>query len=310
MADPRWYLLIHQVPARPLYLRAKVRERLAKAGALALKDSVYLLPRRDDTLDRFEAVAEEVVTGGGRAYLCAADFMDPADERSAVHAFREERRADYRSLAADLRNVLDAAGRRPLRPGVLRLRLTRARKRLAAIGLVDYFAAPGRGEARRALGALEQRLAAATAKPARGEWRGRTWVTRRGVQIDRIASAWLIRRFLDGAARIRFLASPDDARPGEIRFDMVGGDFSHEGDRCTFETLLARVGPRDPALARIAEIVHDVDLKDGKYRRPEARGVEQLVLGIVKANADDDDRLARGFELFDDLYASFSRARP
>jgi hypothetical protein len=140
------------------------------------------------------------------------------------------------------------------------------------------------------------------------EWMGRTWVTRRGIQVDRIASAWLIRRFVDPDARFRFIAPhAEEARPGELTFDMTGGDFTHEEDRCTFETLVRRAGPSDPALERVAEIVHDIDIKDGKFGRSEARGVEQLLWGMLAANPSDEERLDRGFALLDDLYQSFSR---
>jgi hypothetical protein len=125
--------------------------------------------------------------------------------------------------------------------------------------------------------------------------------------VDRIASAWLIRRFIDPKARFRFIDPKEPRRSGELRFDMVGGDFSHEGDRCTFETVLARIGPADRALTQIAEIVHDIDLKDSKFGRSEAAGVEQLLTGLVLANAGDDARLERGAVLFDELYQSFRR---
>jgi hypothetical protein len=138
---------------------------------------------------------------------------------------------------------------------------------------------------------------------------GRVWVTRRGVKVDRIASAWLVRRFVDPGARFRFVDPEEPPRAAEVRFDMLGGDFTHQGDRCTFESLLARLALRDPALASIAEIVHDIDLKDDKYGRPDAPGVQQLVLGLVASHPDDAERLERGFALFDDLYASF-RAVP
>lgn len=136
---------------------------------------------------------------------------------------------------------------------------------------------------------------------------GRVWATRRGLHVDRIASAWLIRRFIDPQAQFRFIDSKEEKIPGEVRFDMVGGDFTHEGDACTFETLVRVAARPDPALRQIAEIVHDIDLKDGKFNRPDAAGIQQIVLGIILDCPDDDDRLRRGFALFDDLYASFRR---
>ena len=127
------------------------------------------------------------------------------------------------------------------------------------------------------------------------------------MQVDRIASAWLIRRFVDPAARFKFVpGSGYVAQPGELRFDMFEGEFTHRGERCTFEVLLAESGLDDPALGAIAEIIHDIDLKDGKYGREEAAGVRSLIAGIAASSPDDVERLARGAILLDDLYSSFA----
>ena len=135
--------------------------------------------------------------------------------------------------------------------------------------------------------------------------RGKTWVTRRDVYIDRIASAWLIRRFIDPKARFKFTAAKSyHPRPGEVRFDMFEAEYTHEGDRCTFETLLERAWVRDRALRAIGEIVHDIDCKDAKFGREEAPGIAALVRGMAKACSDDATRLQRGAAAFDDLYAS------
>jgi len=137
---------------------------------------------------------------------------------------------------------------------------------------------------------------------------GRTWVTRQGVKVDRIASAWLIRRFIDPQARFRFVAARGyRPQPGELRFDMYEAEFTHEGDRCTFEMLLARFGLREAALRAIGEIVHDVDCKDDKFGRAEAGGVAALIAGLAKSVPEDEVRLERGGELFDTLYASLKR---
>ena len=155
----------------------------------------------------------------------------------------------------------------------------------------------------------DQHAPAAPAAAAPKAPRGATWVTRQGIKVDRIASAWLIRRFIDPAARFRFVPEKTyQHQPGELRFDMYEGEFTHEGDRCTFETLLSRFGLEDPALAAIAEIVHDVDCKDEKFGRREAGGIATLVQGIVAAHADDPARLARGTAMMDDLYATFGGA--
>jgi hypothetical protein len=139
------------------------------------------------------------------------------------------------------------------------------------------------------------------------ELRGRVWVTRKGVHIDRIASAWLIRRF-DPDARFKFVP-PKGHRPSanEVRFDMFEAEFTHEGDLCTFEVLIARLGLEDRGLTAIAEIVHDVDVKDGKFGRPEVPGIERLIAGIAMGSKDDEERLARGAAVFDSLYEYFRR---
>jgi hypothetical protein len=137
--------------------------------------------------------------------------------------------------------------------------------------------------------------------------RGRTWVTREGVFVDRIGSAWLIRRFIDPEARFKFVpARGYRPEPGELRFDMYEAEYTHEGEHCTFQTLLARFGLRDPALEAVAEIVHDIDCKDEQFGRAETQGVARLLRGIADDTPGDPERLQRGARLFDDLYAAFS----
>jgi hypothetical protein len=144
----------------------------------------------------------------------------------------------------------------------------------------------------------------------REELRGRIWVTRKGVHIDRIGSAWLVRRFVDPDARFKFVpARGYQPEPSEVRFDMFQAEFTHEGELCTFEVLVTRLGLDDPALRPIAEIIHDIDLKDEKYGRPEAAGIDRLVAGLAMGHRDDEDRLARGAAMFDDLYEYFRRKR-
>jgi hypothetical protein len=155
------------------------------------------------------------------------------------------------------------------------------------------------------MSASSMRAASAPSMP-----RGATWVTRRGVHIDRIASAWLIRRFIDPDASFSFVAARGyKPSPGELRFDMFDAEYTHEGDRCTFETLIDHFGLRDKALRAIAEIVHDIDCKDGKFAREEAAGIAGVIAGIVAGQGDDATRIERGAAMLDDLYANFQRRR-
>ncbi len=240
--DGGWLLLIHQIPPKPDYLRVKIGRRLARVGAVAIKNSVYALPASPQALEDLEWIRTEVVDGGGEAVICQASFVSGLSDDDLRERFRT--------------------------PAMAR----------ATVGAEHY--------------------------------RARTWVTREGVFVDRIGSAWLIRRFIDPEARFKFVpARGYRPKTDELRFDMFEAEFTHEGDRCTFETLLARFALDDAALREIAEIVHDIDLKDAKFERGDAAGIERVLAGIAGANVTDDARLERGAQLFDALYESFTTAR-
>ena len=304
----RWYLLVHQLPPRPLYLRAKIRQRLARVGAIALKSSVYVLPRREECLEDFQWIAEEARAGGGEAWICETRFLDRNVDEDLVRRSRAERDSEYRALSGEVRPG----------PGNVEVssRLARARKRLEEIAGIDFFGAQGRGAAEALLEGLQKRLERrnetmkGSKKTRTTDLVGRTWVTRRGIKVDRISSAWFVRRFVDRKARFRFIDPKSEAaRPTEIGFDMVGGEFTHEGDRCTLETLVRRTAVADAGLRPIVQIVHDIDLKDDKFGRSETVGIERLIAGIAMAHKDDEARLARGAAVFDDLYEYFKRKR-
>jgi hypothetical protein len=315
--DARWLLLIHQIPPRPSYLRVKVGRRLQALGAVPVKNSVYVLPRGDQALEDFQWVRQEIVAGGGDASVCEARFVEGLSDDSIEAAFMAARGADYEPLIAEARELKAALGARGKRSAEARERaggiLIRLRRRLEEIRRIDFFATPGREVAERLVHSLEAGLRPAAGPRAGGvaarDVRGRTWVTRAGVQVDRIASAWLIRKSIDPEARFRFTRGGEPHRAGELRFDMSEAEFTHEGDQCTFEVLLRRFGLTEPALQDVAEIVHDVDLKDGKYAREEAAGVGQLIAGLAMRHPDDEPRLRDGAAIFDALYA-FSKRKP
>ncbi len=314
--EGRWLLLIHQIPPKPAYLRVKVGRRLHRLGALAIKNTVYALPRNDEAHEHFQWVLREIREGGGDATICEARFVDGLRDEDVEKLFNDARNAEYREVAGLAQGLASRIRRRE--DGELRsevqAELGRLAKRLAEVRETDFFGAPARPAAERALAALEERLKSPGATPAKGpsvrpeDCRGRTWVTRKGIHIDRMASAWLIRRFIDPEARFLFVPGKGyTPKRGELRFDMFEGEFTHEGDNCTFETLMARMNLKDPALRAIAEIVHDIDLKDGKFRREEASGIDRLVAGICMAHKEDGARLARASAVFEDLYGYFQR---
>ncbi|HZM17717.1 MAG TPA: chromate resistance protein ChrB domain-containing protein [Candidatus Krumholzibacteria bacterium] len=322
--EAQWLLLIHQLPPKPDYLRVKVWRRLQRLGAIAIKNSVYVLPRSEQAQEDFQWVLQEIAPQGGEASICEARFVQGLSDAQVEAMFRSARDADYAVVAEEARRAREDLPRRatiaPERRAQGEAELARLKRRRDEIVAIDFLGAPGRVTADAALTALESRLRAASvtaaghgraSKPtAPTRMHGRTWVTRKGIHIDRIASAWLIRKCIDPKARFRFVAAKG-YRPaaGELRFDMFAAEYTHQGDHCTFEVLLQRFGLDDPALRHIAEIVHDIDLKDCKFRRPEAPGIERLIAGICMSQPQDPQRLTRGAAVFDDLYRSFRRSK-
>ncbi len=312
--EARWMLLIHQIPPTPAYLRVKVGRHLARIGAVAIKNSVYALPHNDETQEDFQWVLREVVKGGGDASIVEARFIDGLSGEQVIGLFQAAREADYRELAGQARAVAAAFPRRGSVPEGRRAELAgqvaRLRQRTTELAAIDFFGGPGREVVEGLLSGMEARMRTVEgAEPAKepldlAQHRGRTWVTRTGIKVDRMASAWLIQKFIDPKARFKFVPAKG-YRPekGELRFDMFEAEFTHDGELCTFEVLVQRFGLDDPAVRAIAEIVHDIDVKDAKYGREEAPGIGQVVAGIAAAHPDDEVRLARGEALFDDLYA-------
>src|SRR2546422_536119 len=206
--------------------------------------------------------------------------------------------------------------RRLQKRGEIEAAVARLQKRMADIAAIDFFHARSREAVDGLLKELEQKLAAresekeASAAEALEKPRGATWVTRTGIHVDRMASAWLIRRFIDPQARFKFVTAREYRhQPAELRFDMFDGEFTHQGELCSFEVLLARFEITDAALRAIAEIVHDIDLKDEKYGRPDNAGFEHLINGIAMAHPEDEVRLQRASFVLDDLYEYFKRKR-
>jgi len=273
-------------------------------GAVALKSGAYLLPFSPDRYEQFQWLAQEIQKDRGEATLLKVDRVENMKQPEVVRLFHEARNADYASLTDRYRKL--GSAKRPRAAEEL-ARLARELDRLADI---DFFEAPGRQQALRAREAAERRVTGPPKAGARAAGRldleglqGRRWATRPRPHVDRIASAWLIKRFLDPAAEFVFAAA-DELPADAIPFDMAGVEFGHQGDHCTFETLLHRSGLRDRRLAAIAEIVHEADVRDGKFQREEARGLDLVLRGLLAAIKDDHEALAQGLTLFDGLYST------
>jgi hypothetical protein len=310
-----WLLLIHQVPNSPAYLRVKMWRRLQKIGAVAVKNAVYVLPRTDQSSEDFHWVAREILEAGGDASVCEATFIEGITTNELIELFGAARDSDYRELMEDIKDL-----REELRTaekadeawasGMVG-RVSRLRQRLTEIQTIDFFSAPGGKQAETLVSEMEAKVRTAPIRKAQqrpGSYAGRTWVTRKGVHVDRIASAWLIRRFVDPNPRFKFVAAKGyRPEPDELRFDMFDAEFTHEGDLCTFEVLLERLNIGDNALRRIAEIIHDIDLKESRFGRPETAGIALIVNAICTKHKEDFDRIERGTILLDDLYDFFKK---
>ncbi|SCK27615.1 chromate resistance protein ChrB domain-containing protein [Vogesella sp. LIG4] len=304
-----WLLLITTLPTENATARMRAWRALKASGAAVLRDGVYLLPDHPPCTDALRAVAADVQDNGGSVYLLplAADGMPP-------FAGLFDRQQDYAALLAEvtqLRATLTASNADDaLKPA------RKLRKTLAALAAIDFFPGEAQGQAEAAVAELEQQLARLLSpdepQPAAGtvprldeaNYQGRLWATRRRPWVDRVASAWLIRRFIDADARFLWLEQPQHCPADALGFDFDGASFSHVGQRVTFEVLLASFGlEQDAGLLRLAAMVHTLDV--GGVMVPEAGGFEAMLHGARQRLADDDQLLAEASLMLDSLYAYF-----
>jgi hypothetical protein len=319
MAQPSLLLLLVGLPPTPSSLRVRIWRRLRSLGAVPLKRSAYLLPDTPERYEDFQWLAQEIQREGGDATLLRVAQVENLGTADVLRLFHEPRDHDYRQLAARYRKLLQGLDRKSAAASArVREELTRLTKDHQRLRDIDFFGAPGGAEVRR----LEEAIAMRTRRPESvrrveppapaldlGKLRGRRWVTRPRPHVDRIASAWLIKRFIDADAQFVF-APPAEFPADAIPFDAPGVELSHHGEDCTFETLVKRVRLRDRRLIRLAEVVHEADLRDGKYVHEEARGIDVAIRALLAASPDDHQVLAQGMALFEGLYATTPTKAP
>lgn len=302
-----WLLLLYGLPARRGSSRVSLWRQLKKTGAIALKSSTYLLPDQPAHRERFQWLAQKVRDSGGDATLIHATDIEGMPDEEIVRAFNAARAADYAGLTADLTAFIAANKRKA--SDTFADQLERFSARLEEIQQVDFFASPKAEDARMRLDqarALHVKSGKAPAKLSPKKFHGRTWLTRPRPEVDRVGSAWLIRRFIDPRARFVFGGQPKQF-PDALPFDMADVEFTHHGEDCTFETLVKRFGLDDPALQRIAEAVHVADLEDSKFARLEAIGIDRVLKGWGRLGLSDEALLQRGGECFEALYEYFRK---
>jgi len=310
------------LPPRPTNLRVRIWRKLQKLGAVAIKNSVYVLPANEKTNEDFQWLKQEIESAGGEVGVFRADSVEGATDKEIVSSFRKARDEEFAEIAAGLDSLADSVREQTRGKHLSAGRLTaheteleRLHAELERVIANDFFEAKGRTTALnsyqrcqaiiRASQAPAEKAAKASAKSnalATRDYQGRRWMTRRNIHIDRLASAWLIKQFIDKHPRFYFVAEGETVKDA-IPFDMFGAEFTHHGEDCTFETMVKRFGLSDvKGLRELGEMVHDVDLKDDKFQRLEAPGLNAIVNGLSETFPDDRKRLQQANVIFDGLF--------
>ncbi len=295
--------------------RVAVWRRLRALGAVSPKGGVHVLPAREESVEAFQWLAQEVEHASGEALLLRVERFEGLSDAQLIGLFQEARKEDYAELgarAADLEKRVTASRKRDPRDDArAREFLAKLRREHGEVARIDFFNSPAGAQLASRLARIEEALAPGRPDTPRPDhatlssYRNKRWVTRPSPHVDRLACAWLIRRFIDPRAVIRYATA---ALPGEVAFDMQEGPFSHQGNLCTFEVMTRTFALDDPGLRAIAEIVHEVDLRDGRYARVEIPGIDAVLRGWQ--GLPDGEREAHGIALFEGLYTALSQTEP
>lgn len=299
-----WLLLLYTLPVKRTTARVNLWRKLKKFGAVQLKTSAYVLPDDAAQYERLQWLAKEIRDAGGEATLIRMAEIEGMANRQIVQMFNDARLAEYKEVSDACRAAV--ARRKRMKPADLAAEIGRQQRRFREIKEVDYFKSPAAADTEIVLQRLEKLLTpgfrrANQPKLATKAFRGKTWLTRPRPGIDRAGSAWLIRKFIDPKAKFVFAMEPSK-HPRALPFDMADVEFSHHGDDCTFETLVKRFGIADKAVLKIAEMVHDADLEDEKFQRPECIGINSVLSGWAKTRMSDAELLEKGINCFQGLY--------
>jgi hypothetical protein len=315
----KWLVLIHQIPPKPDALRVKIWRRLQQIGAVAIKQSVYVMPFSDQSREDLSWTLKEIVDGGGDGSISEVRFIEGLTDDQVISLFQNARKSDYEKIIQDAHRLLaewSSGNIDPKNPATrANAQVEKLQRQVDSISAIDFFKAPERGTADLLIRDLAARLSGDASNVIASmegidALKGKVWVTRKNLFVDRIACGWLIRRFVDEAAMFKYVDSDTYAPdPGEIRFDMFEGEYTHEGDRCTFEVMAKRLNLQDPGLVALSEVIHDIDLKDNKYNRSETDGLNALLTGLAASETNDEKRMKKGELFMENLYAYFHRQK-
>jgi len=301
-----WLLLLFRLPATRQVERVAVWRKLKKSGAIQIKTSAYLLPDEPARYEYFQWLSQDIRDAGGEATLVRAGDIEGLPNEKLIGLFNAARDIEYAALSKALRALANRRGKRDAR--TFAEELDQMRGRFRQIRERDFFESPGAQDVEMLLRKTEgaQRRKDPLPKISPRNYRGKIWLTRPRPEIDRVGSAWLIRKFIDSEAKFMF-ANKASAKRRAISFDMLDAEFSHHGEDCTFETLTQRFGIRDRVVHKIGEMIHDADLDDEKFQSNECIGIDRVLKGWARDGMSDKEILRRGFQIFDGLYAFLRR---
>ncbi len=322
LKKPEWLLFFYSIPSRPVASRVKIWRKLIKSGALPFKGAVYILPNDEENYEYFQWLVSEVTSRGGEAAFVRVEEIQPMKDKEIIDLFNEQRERDYRKIETGLEEIqrkIDSIRKgSSISQGERLLESFRRQgKQFEEIRKIDFFSTQKGDDLKDRMKIIEPKIIATTSPDGKEghpaiaakrveDYKGKTWVTRKNPFVDRVATAWLIKRFMDKKAVFQFMDEKmmENLKQDSIAFDVRGGEFTHTGDMCTFEVFVKTFKFKDKTLKKMAEIVHELDVKDDRFQNPESRGIEEILTGIRKTARSDKEILEKGMAIFDMLYTS------
>ncbi len=305
-----WIVFSYSLPSKGQSSpRVLLWRRLRRLGAVSPKNGLHVLPAREECREALQWLTQEVLQAKGEALVMHVDRFEGLEDGQLKALFNQARAEEYTEIMTQAEQLRQAIGLSPELQNQHREALAKLQKAYSEIAQIDFFDSPEGPDLASNLARIRQSLSTSELTAAQttltlDAYQDKIWVTRPRPHVDRLACIWLIRRYINATARIRYT---HQAQADEISFDMKEGTFTHQGNLCTFEVMVATFGLTEPALEAIAQIVHELDLRDGLYTRPETVGVETILRGWLRAGLQDDQLETHGIMLFEGLFATFSQ---